>query len=76
MGTITIGIDLEKLLFSTCSMDEGGHVLQRRELRREAFIAWLPQLAPGTVVAMEACSGAHHGISTIRRPQASSPSGR
>jgi hypothetical protein len=49
MGTITIGIDLAKLLFSRCSMDEGGHVLQRRELRREAFIAWLAQLAPGTV---------------------------
>jgi transposase len=40
----------------------GGHVLQRRELRREAFIAWLAQLAPGTVVAMEACSGAHHSV--------------
>lgn len=60
MATITIGIDLAKLVFSTCSVDARGHVVQRKEFRRDAFAAWLAQVPAGTVVAMEACSGAHH----------------
>ena len=60
MRTITIGIDLAKSVFSICELDVSGRVLQRRDLRRDAFIAWLPQVPTGTVVAMEACSGAHH----------------
>ena len=60
MGTITIGIDLAKNVFSACMVDARGHVLQRRELGREALAVWLAQLPAGTVVAMEACSGAHH----------------
>lgn len=60
MNTITIGIDLAKHVFSTCAVDARGQVLQRRDLGREAFAAWLVQLPAGTVVAMEACSGAHH----------------
>lgn len=60
MSTITLGVDLAKSVFSACEMDGAGHVRRRQELRRDAFIAWLPQLPAGTVVAMEACSGAHH----------------
>lgn len=60
MNTMTVGIDLAKQVFATCDMDAQGRVLRRREQRREAFTAWLAQLPPGTVVAMEACSGAHH----------------
>ena len=60
MGTITIGVDLAKLVFAICELDENGRVRQRKELRRDAFAAWLAQLPAGTVVAMEACSGAHH----------------
>lgn len=60
MSTITIGVDLAKNVFSTCEMDGGGHVLRRQDLRREPFALWLAQLPAGTVVAMEACSGAHH----------------
>jgi len=41
-------------------MDDSGHVLRRRDLKRDAFAAWLAQVPAGTVVAMEACSGAHH----------------
>jgi transposase len=29
-------------------------------MRREKFATWCAQLPPGCVVAMEACSGAHH----------------
>ncbi|MBA2237303.1 MAG: IS110 family transposase [Lysobacter sp.] len=60
MRTITIGVDLAKLLFSICEVEPSGRVLQRRDLRRDAFAAWLAQLPPDTIVAMEACSGAHH----------------
>ena len=60
MSTITIGVDLAKQVFSVCSVDAAGRVQERRDLRREAFIQWLPSVPAGTTVAMEACSGAHH----------------
>lgn len=60
MNTITIGVDLAKSIFSTCEVDAAGHVLRRQDLGREAFALWLAQRPAGTVVAMEACSGAHH----------------
>lgn len=60
MSTISLGVDLAKCLFSACEMDGAGHVVCRRDLKRDAFTAYLAQLPSGTVVAMEACSGAHH----------------
>ncbi|MGB8377443.1 MAG: IS110 family transposase, partial [Rhodanobacteraceae bacterium] len=60
MNTITIGVELAKRVFSVCEVDGAGHVLARRDLGREAFALWLAQLPVGSVVAMEACSGAHH----------------
>ena len=59
MRTITIGVDLAKQVFAACSVDAAGRVQERRELARPAFAHWLAQLPAGTVVAMEACSGAH-----------------
>jgi transposase len=60
MSTITIGVDLAKSVFSVCEVEGSGRVLKRQDLRREPFALWLAQWPPGTVVAMEACSGAHH----------------
>lgn len=60
MATITIGVDLAKCRFSTREMNAVGRVLQQRDLHRDAFATWLAGLPAGTVVAMEACSGAHH----------------
>ncbi|HET7662633.1 MAG TPA: IS110 family transposase [Rhodanobacteraceae bacterium] len=60
MSTITIGVDLAKCMFSTCELDGRGRVLRRRDLKRDAFAAWLVQRPAGSVVAMEACSGAHY----------------
>jgi len=60
MSTITIGVDLAKSVFSACEVDGLGHVLRRQDLRRDTFGLWLAQQPAGTVVAMEACSGAHH----------------
>lgn len=59
MESITVGIDLAKHVFSVCVMDSRGRVVQRHEMKREALREWLRQLPSGTVVAMEACSGAH-----------------
>lgn len=44
MRTITIGVDLAKQVFSVCSVDPAGRVRDRRELRREAFSQWLPNV--------------------------------
>lgn len=60
MESITVGIDLAKQVFSVCVMDSRGRVTQRHELKREALRTWLMQLPAGSVVAMEACSGAHY----------------
>src|SRR5690606_38702967 len=60
MRTITIGVDLAKQVFSVCSVDPAGRVRDRRELRPEAFSQSRPSGPAGTVVAMEAGSGAHH----------------
>ena len=60
MSTITIGVDLAKNVFSVCSVNTTGRVLERKDLRREAFAAHLVHLPAGTVVAMETCSGAHY----------------
>jgi len=60
MESTTVGIDLAKLVFSVCVMDERGRITARRELKREALPEWLMQLPAGTVVAMEACSSAHY----------------
>ena len=60
MSTITIGVDLAKNVFSVCAVNASGRVLDRKDLRRDAFAAYLAQLPAGTIVAMEACSGAHY----------------
>ena len=60
MSTVTMGVDLAKSVFSVCVVDGAGHVQRRQDLGREALALWLAQVPAGTVVAMEACSGAHH----------------
>lgn len=60
MNPTTVGIDLAKQVFSICTVDANGKVLNRQVLKREAMPAFLRQLAAGTNVAMEACSSAHY----------------
>lgn len=60
MESITVGIDLAKEVFSVCVVNAQGRVVQRRELKRAALPGWLRHLPMGTVVGMEACSGAHY----------------
>ncbi len=60
MRTVTIGVDLSKQVFSVCAVGAAGQVQERRDLRRDAFSRWLSTVPPTTIIAMEACSGAHH----------------
>jgi transposase len=66
MGEITrvlivrVGVDLAKLVIQVHAVDAAGRRVVARCLKREQFIAWCEQLPAGCMVAMEACTGAHH----------------
>jgi transposase len=47
-------------LITVCAQDSTGKTVERRDLRREAFLAWLGRLPAGCVVGMEACSASHY----------------
>jgi transposase len=63
----TVGVDLSKHVFSICELTGSGRVVARQDLRRAQFACYLAQLPAGTVVAMEACSGAHHWARSCER---------
>lgn len=54
-----VGLDLAKNVFQVHGVDAKGEVVVRRKLRRGALLQFFAKLAP-CVVAMEACSCAHH----------------
>ena len=61
MSKITrVGVDLAKTVIQVHAVDAAGRVLVRRALKRDMFIDWCVQLPAGCLIAMEACSGAHH----------------
>jgi transposase len=55
----TIGLDLAKRVFQAHGADASGKVVFRKRLRREQVLAFFAG-RPACVVAMEACSSAHH----------------
>lgn len=59
MTIITVGIDLAKNVFSLHGVDEKGKVALQRTVRRSQLLELVATLRP-CVIAMEACSGAHH----------------
>ena len=59
MDVQVLGIDLGKNSCSLVGLDAAGRVVVRRRMRRESIGAFAAR-APGCVVAMEACCGAHH----------------
>lgn len=59
MNATTIGVDLAKNVFVACVGDGTGRLIETREFNRSGFLAWLSSLPRGTVIGMEACSGAH-----------------
>lgn len=55
---ITVGLDLAKNLFQALGADASGWAVLRKKLRRDQVLAFFGLLRP-SVVAMEACGGAH-----------------
>ena len=67
MRNITrVGVDLAKNLIQVHAVDAAGKVVTNRALKREKFLAWCADLPAGCLVAMEACSGAHHWCRQLR----------
>lgn len=54
-----IGLDIAKRVFQVCCVNAAGEVVENKRLRREGVLAYFAKQAP-TLVAMEACSTAHH----------------
>ena len=61
-----VGVDLAKLLIQVHAVDAAGRRVVARALKRDQFIAWCMQLPAGCLVAMEACSSAHHWARKLR----------
>jgi transposase len=59
MQITVVGIDLGKNVCSLAGLDASGQVVVRRRVRRENLLKIVAQLKP-SMVAMEACGGAHH----------------
>lgn len=59
MHVTTIGVDLAKQVFAVHGVDERGHVVLRKTLRREQMVPFFTRLQP-CVVAMQACGSAHY----------------
>ena len=61
MDKITrVGVDLAKRVIQVHAVDAGERVVTAKAMSRERFEAWCAQLPAGCLVAMEACSSAHH----------------
>jgi transposase len=57
---VRVGVDLAKSVIQVHAVDAAGRRVVARALKRDQFLAWCAQLPAGTLVAMEACSSAHH----------------
>ncbi|HSI57209.1 MAG TPA: IS110 family transposase [Ideonella sp.] len=55
-----IGADLAKRVIQLHGVDGAEKRVATRAVKRDQFLAWCAQLPAGCVVAMEACSSAHH----------------
>jgi transposase len=54
-----LGIDLAKRVFQLHGADRRGHAVHRSKVMRDGFVEAVRSLRP-RIVAMEACSSAHH----------------
>ncbi len=61
-----VGVDLAKNVIQVHGVDAAGRRVMTRAIKRDQFLAWCAQLAPGCLVAMEACSSAHHWARKLR----------
>jgi len=61
-----VGVDLAKKVIHVHAVAADGRVVSARQLARDRFLDWCGQLPKSCVVAMEACSGAHHWARSLR----------
>ena len=61
-----VGVDLAKLVIQVHAVDAAGRRVVARAFKRDQFIAWCALLPAGCLVAMEACSSAHHWARRLR----------
>jgi len=67
MDKITrVGVDLAKRVYQVHAVDSAGQRVLARPMSPPRFLEWVAALAPGCVVAMESCSGAHHLARRLR----------
>ncbi len=60
LSTVTrVGLDLAKRVFQVHAVEAKGEIVAARKLTRSQLIPFFAELPP-CVVAMEACSSAHH----------------
>ena len=65
LSTVTrVGLDLAKRVFQVHAVDAKGEIAVARKLTRSQLIPFFAELPP-CVVAMEACSSAHHWGQTL-----------
>lgn len=61
-----VGVDLAKNVIQVHAVDGSGRRVVARAFKRELFVGWCAQLPAGCLVAMEACSSAHHFARKLR----------
>ena len=67
MSNITrVGVDLAKNLIQVHTVDAAGKVVTNRALKAREVPGLCADLPAGCLVAMEACSGAHHWCRQLR----------
>jgi len=59
MKITTLGIDLAKDVFQLHGVDQRGHVVLKRQIRRKEMIGFFTKIEP-CLVGMEACGSAHY----------------
>ncbi len=62
----TIGLDIAKNVFQVHGVDDEGHVVIRRQLRRRQILTFFAKLSP-CLIGIEACGTAHHWARELRR---------
>lgn len=63
---VRVGVDLAKNLIQVHAVDAAGRRVVARAFKRDQFFGWCEQLPAGCLVAMEACSSAHHWARRLR----------
>ena len=63
---VRVGVDLAKQVIQVHAVDASGRRAVTRTFKRNQFFAWCAQLPVGCLVAMEACSSAHHWARKLR----------